>query len=152
MVGMGQQTISDPFRPFWTLVGHCGPFLVLDVYWRSPECGGVWYKSRQIRKMIRSPLAAQPHLRLLLPVATRLLLLLFYPQAEASADGPRVPVAARRSSCPHTYHHPPSKRDHITVSSPVLLRREELTSTSFAGWPNGESSSLRRTGMMEPKP
>ena len=27
LVGMGPQTISDPFRPFWTRVDHCGPML-----------------------------------------------------------------------------------------------------------------------------
>ena len=25
---------------------------VLDVYWRSPESGDLWYKSRQLKKMV----------------------------------------------------------------------------------------------------
>ena len=29
-------------------------FEVLDVYWRSPESGGLWYKSRRLKKTICS--------------------------------------------------------------------------------------------------
>jgi len=30
-------------------------FQVLDLYWASPESGGMWYKSRQSKKTICSP-------------------------------------------------------------------------------------------------
>ena len=35
------------------LKGSNRPFQVLDVYWRSPESGVLWFKSRQFKKHVR---------------------------------------------------------------------------------------------------
>ena len=34
---------------------HIAIFKVLNLYWRSPESGGVWYKSGQLKETICSP-------------------------------------------------------------------------------------------------
>ena len=46
---------GGPFLPSAIKAGSNDLVLVLNWYWRSPESGVLWYKSKQLKKRIAAP-------------------------------------------------------------------------------------------------
>ena len=57
LVGPPPSGCEPPGRPegLRDLPAPDGPFQVLVLHWESPESGGLWYKSRQLKKNIAAP-------------------------------------------------------------------------------------------------